>query len=241
MSGRLYKAVGAAGVTAEHARVALAEEAQQPRVTAAKDDTSRFSFIDEVPDGPAVLDAVEPAILEAVSARNLAPMDPLPVKASLEEFEHLFGTPATPAPSKAAEEIPAVEDEDDEWEEVEVRTFYWGQIAILLTTTAVVLGLISGLAFSRFGLFVGIPYFVIAVWLAFRADFDDRLAPAVITPLAWFIAILGPGQFTVTHDGSALLTQGLLVFQGLSDNAVWIIGSVLATTGITVARGRRGY
>ena len=240
MSGRLYKAVGAAGSIADTARIALAEDAQRPRVSALKDETSHFAFVADVPDGPAVLDAVEPAILEAVSARSLAPMDPLPVKESLEEFEHLFGT-ASSEPEAVADEVEAAIDDEDEWEEVEIRTFNWGQIGILLTATTLVLGLISGIAFGRFGLFVGIPYLAIAVFLALRADFDDRLAPAVMTPLAWFVAVIGPGQFTVTHDGSALLTQGLLIFQGLSDNAIWIIGSVIGTAGIAVARGRKGY
>lgn len=249
MSGRLFKAAGASGEQAESAIQALPENRQASRSTAPASVGNSVL--------PSIIDAVEVAIAEPVAAAALSPLDSLPSQSSLTEFEHLFAstpaapadgaTPATvnvtassaaaPAPFAVSSAVPA--ESDEEWEEVVIRQFPWMQTTLILLAVGLVFGFASALLFNTMGIWLGIPMFVATVLLALRAYINDRWAPAVMSPIAWLVAILIPGQFTVSHDGSLFLTVAVLVFQSLSDVAIWLVGGVIAASVIATVRGRR--
>ena len=111
-------------------------------------------------------------------------------------------------------------------------------MVVTVVVAGLILGFATALVLDGFGWFVGLPLAGLTMFLTLRLTLEDRWAGAVAAPLAWLLVIVVPGQLTVTHDGSVVLTQVLLIAQGLSDNAIWIV--VPAVVGAVVAR-RRGH
>jgi hypothetical protein len=246
-TGRLYRAAGATGPQAEAAVPALDESRQRPRMTTAPadPDLSITSAAQMAPEGPRVHQEVppEPIIRETPAhstevVAGVPEISPTPNEqhsALTPDYAHLFeqATPLeemhTPA-TTPAETAPS----DNR------SGLRWGHVSFILITVALVLGSATVRFTGEFGLPAGGPFFLVVVLTALFTRFQDRWAPAVMAPIAWLAAVLGPGQFTISHTKSPLLDQALLIFQGLSDNSLWVLGSVLAGAGVAFARNRRG-
>jgi hypothetical protein len=253
-TGRLYRAVGATGPQAEGALPALDETRQRPRLrTAPADqDLSISGAAKTAPEGPRVHRDdgahVEPIIEGAPSEPFDAGPSPDTSATAIDEhhrqppvltpdYAHLFGqVEPTPTPPSPSAETQAVGDEPVGPD----GGLRWNHVSFILITVALVLGAASVRFTGEFGLSAGGPFFLVVVLTALFTRFQDRWAPAVMAPIAWLAAVLGPGQFTISHTKSPLLDQALLIFQGLSDNALWVLGSVMAGAGVAVARNRRG-
>lgn len=248
-ASRLYRAAGATGPQAAGAVEALAESAQRPRLVPESSGSTDPDLLlrvlaDQAPDGPSdpadipeplpEVQAHQPALRQPPTPADLkAPMTP-PASAPLR-------TPvSTPRPS-TAQAIPA-EGSRETSSLARVaqlaarspdRAGAWAPMVTTVIGVAVILGFATAVILDGFGWFVGLPITVLTVVMAARLRHEDRWAGAVAAPLAWLAIIVGPGQLTITHDGSFVLTQLLLIAQGLSDNAVWIVlpaavGAVLA-------------
>jgi hypothetical protein len=248
-TGRLYRAAGATGPQAEAAVPALDESRQRPRLTTAPadPDLSITSAAQMAPEGPRVHQEVpaeqnspdapaHPADVAAeVPAPEVATTPDEPRSALTPDYAHLFehATPQEELHTPAATPAETQPREDN-------SGLRWVHVSFILITVALVLGAATVRFTGEFGLPAGGPFFLVVVLTALFTRFQDRWAPAVMAPIAWLAAVLGPGQFTISHTKSPLLDQALLIFQGLSDNALWVLGSVLAGAGVAIARNRRG-
>jgi hypothetical protein len=223
---------------------ALDESRQRPRLTTtpADPDLSITSAAQMAPEGPRVHQEVPDGHSpEALPSGSEVPAPETPGArdeqrtALTPDYAHLFEHDTPPAERIEPATAPASEASHDT-----SGGLRWGHVSFILISVALVLGAATVIFTGEFGLPAGGPFFLVVVLTALFTRFQDRWAPAVMAPIAWLAAVLGPGQFTITHTRSPLLDQALLIFQGLSDNALWVLGSVLAGAGVAVARNRRG-
>lgn len=259
-ASRLYRAAGATGPQAATAVEALAESAQRPRLIPEAPDSADPDLLlrvlaDHAPDGPAdPADIPEPlpeiqahqtalrATTESPATAPAIATEDRPVAAPPVPSPHaqVQPTASAPQPSDAASTEPS---SLARMARLAQRTpasgLRWSRFLTVLVVVGLALGLITAVTVDGFGWFVGVPLTVLSVLLTPRLVWEDRWAGAVAPPLAWLAIIVGPGQILVTHDGSLALSQALLVAQGLTDNALWIL--LPAAFGALVARHRQRH
>ncbi len=113
---------------------------------------------------------------------------------------------------------------------------YTGVVVVVVGAT-VLLGFADAIITKRIGLLTCLALLVSSVYAALVVRRGDIWAAVVVPPLAFLAALLTAGQLTL-GAGSKTTAEGFMVFQGLSTNAPWVIGTTLVCLVIVLVRRR---
>ncbi len=115
----------------------------------------------------------------------------------------------------------------------------WTGVTVVVVGVTVLMALADVLVTHGIGVITGVGLVLSTLYAALAVRPADLWAAVVTPPLAYLVALLTAGQFTLPSGGSLLVREGFMVFTGLALNAPWIIGATLVALVIVLVRRAR--
>ncbi len=109
-------------------------------------------------------------------------------------------------------------------------------VAVIIFGVTVILAIADVIGDRRLGAITGLGFIAACIYSALLVRQRDAIALLVVPPLAWLLMLLTVGQWTVKGTGSLGVREGLLIFEGLSFNAPWILIGTISGVVIVVVR-----
>lgn len=109
-------------------------------------------------------------------------------------------------------------------------------VAVIIIGVTVILAIADVVGDRKLGAITGLGFIAACIYSALLVRQHDAIALLVVPPLAWLFMLLTVGQWTVKGTGSLGVREGLLLFEGLSFNAPWILLGTLSGVVIVVVR-----
>lgn len=112
---------------------------------------------------------------------------------------------------------------------------------LVVTGVTVVMGFADALVVgqSQLGWLTGVSLLAASVYGAIVVRREDAIIAVIAPPLAFFLATITAGQFTLPTTGDLLLREAFMIVTTLGANAVWIFGSTIIALVIVLVRRRR--
>jgi hypothetical protein len=112
---------------------------------------------------------------------------------------------------------------------------------LVVIGVTVVMGFADALVVGRtqLGWLTGVSLLAASVYGALVVRREDAIIAVIAPPLAFFIATLTAGQFTLPPTGDLLVREAFMIVTTLGANAVWIFGSTIIALVIVLVRRRR--
>jgi hypothetical protein len=115
----------------------------------------------------------------------------------------------------------------------------WTGVSVVLIGVTVMMAFADVIVTHGIGTITGVGLVAATLYCALTVRPADLWAAVVTPPLAYLVALLTAGQFTLPSGGSLLVREGFMVFTGLALNAPWIIGATLLGLVIVLVRRSR--
>ncbi|MEZ5115209.1 MAG: DUF6542 domain-containing protein [Candidatus Nanopelagicales bacterium] len=236
--GRLYRSVGAEGAAAVAATPALSADALATLRSVARRTGDDQRPVISISSGTVAAGAAAPAAGAAVGAWDDRVADPaMPGDAAP-------GPAAPPAAGTSAGAAAGADAGTAGSLATEGHMHAGGGLTatgvwVVVVGVTVMVGFADALITGELRWITGLGLLASTVYAALLVRPMDLWVAVIAPPLAFLAATLTAGQLTVSGGGSLLTREALLVFESLSFNAPWILGSTALALVIVWIRRRR--
>lgn len=114
-------------------------------------------------------------------------------------------------------------------------------IWLVVIGVTVVMGFADALVIgqTQLGWLTGVSLLAASVYGALVVRREDAIIAVIAPPLAFFLATITAGQFTLPPTGDLLVREAFMIVTTLGANAAWIFGSTIIALVIVLVRRRR--
>ncbi len=223
-TGRLYRSAGAEGASARAALPALIEP---PRVPASNTPASNTPASNTPASNTPALPRVTPTSAlpstESAAAGAALAADSSAAGKAKKSDQTAVGTTYGSTSARSRNRAP------------DSGLTFLG-VAVIISGVTVILAIADIVGDRKLGAITGLGFIAACIYSALLVRQRDAIALLVVPPLAWLFMLLTVGQWTVKGTGSLGVREGLLIFEGLSFNAPWILIGTFSGVVIVVVR-----